>query len=104
MAVRAELVEHVARLARLALSPDEIERFTAQLSDILDHFEALSTLPLEGADAVGGVAEGATPLRADLPGADPLQEAPAAFAPEWLDGFFTVPRLAALGGKDPEGA
>ena len=34
-------VEHIAELAKLALTPDEIEHYRQQLSDILEHFETL---------------------------------------------------------------
>jgi aspartyl-tRNA(Asn)/glutamyl-tRNA(Gln) amidotransferase subunit C len=98
MAVSRSQVEYVAALARLRLTPDEAERFTAQLNGILEHFEALSQLPLDSVPAVGGVAEGSSSLRPDAPGADTLAFSPQELAVSWNDGFFTVPRLAALGG------
>lgn len=39
-----EQVHKVAHLARLDLTPDEEEKFTTQLSDILEYFEQLSEL------------------------------------------------------------
>jgi aspartyl-tRNA(Asn)/glutamyl-tRNA(Gln) amidotransferase subunit C len=100
MSVTRTQVEYVAALARLRLTPDEAEQFTAQLNGILEHFEALSQIPLTAVAAVGGVAEGAAPLRPDAPGADALTIAPAELAVAWDNGFFTVPRLAALGGSN----
>jgi aspartyl-tRNA(Asn)/glutamyl-tRNA(Gln) amidotransferase subunit C len=44
-AVDPEEVRHVADLARVDLADDEIERFTDQLGDILDAFEALDDVP-----------------------------------------------------------
>jgi aspartyl-tRNA(Asn)/glutamyl-tRNA(Gln) amidotransferase subunit C len=44
---RAE-VEHVARLARVAMTEEDIARFQGQLSVILEHFEALRGVPTEG--------------------------------------------------------
>ena len=35
MSISKEQVEHIAQLARLSLAPDEVERFTEQLNDIL---------------------------------------------------------------------
>jgi aspartyl-tRNA(Asn)/glutamyl-tRNA(Gln) amidotransferase subunit C len=102
MAVTRSQVEYVAALARLRLTPDEAERYTAQLNGILEHFEALSQVPLTAVAAVGGVAEGASPLRADVHGADALAVPPAELAVSWDDGFFTVPKLAALGGTTIE--
>ncbi|HET9984793.1 MAG TPA: Asp-tRNA(Asn)/Glu-tRNA(Gln) amidotransferase subunit GatC [Longimicrobiales bacterium] len=95
MAVTREQVLHVATLARLRLSPDEVERFTGQLNDILEHFGELAS-----ADLAGIAAEPATswpsPMRPDTAPPDPLALPPSALAPAWEAGFFTVPRLAAL--------
>jgi aspartyl-tRNA(Asn)/glutamyl-tRNA(Gln) amidotransferase subunit C len=43
-------VAHIAQLARVRLSPDEIERLSRQLSGILDHFAALSAVNTEGVE------------------------------------------------------
>jgi aspartyl-tRNA(Asn)/glutamyl-tRNA(Gln) amidotransferase subunit C len=102
MAVTRALVEHVARLARLRLDDAEIERLTGELNGILVHVDELVEADVAGVDAVGGVADGPAVLRADEPGADPLASPPSELTPGWLDGFFTVPRLAALGGGDDE--
>jgi aspartyl-tRNA(Asn)/glutamyl-tRNA(Gln) amidotransferase subunit C len=44
MAITRQDVEHVARLARLALSEEEKERFTQQLGSILTYIEKMSAL------------------------------------------------------------
>ena len=91
MAVSPDDVRRLAALARLALDDGQAEAMAAQLTDILGHVDGLDTLSDDGT-APGG--DGApAPLRADLPGADALDREPADFAPEWRDGFFTVPRL-----------
>jgi aspartyl-tRNA(Asn)/glutamyl-tRNA(Gln) amidotransferase subunit C len=95
VAVARDEVLHVARLARLRLTDEEIETFTRQLNGILSHVEELGAATLGSAEGYVA-AEGAAPLRADRPGADPLQAAPAGFATAWAEGFFTVPRLPAL--------
>ena len=41
-------VEHVARLARLALTDEELDRFQAQLSVILEEADKIRRLPTEG--------------------------------------------------------
>ena len=46
MAISREEVLHVARLARLALTDDEIERLTVELADILDAVGIVSELDL----------------------------------------------------------
>lgn len=48
MAISAEDVLHVARLARLALSEQEVERLTRELQQILEAVSAVSELELEG--------------------------------------------------------
>jgi aspartyl-tRNA(Asn)/glutamyl-tRNA(Gln) amidotransferase subunit C len=44
MKLRKEQVEHVAMLARLALTPEELEMFSTQLSDILEYMDKLNQL------------------------------------------------------------
>lgn len=44
MALTAEEVRHIATLARVAVSPDEVERLQAQLSGILEHFQVLNDI------------------------------------------------------------
>ncbi|MSQ29701.1 MAG: Asp-tRNA(Asn)/Glu-tRNA(Gln) amidotransferase subunit GatC [Dehalococcoidia bacterium] len=44
MALTAEEVRHIATLARVAVSPEEVERLQAQLSGILEHFQVLNDI------------------------------------------------------------
>ena len=44
MALSTDDVRDIARLARIAISDDEVERMRDQLSSILDHFEVLSDI------------------------------------------------------------
>jgi aspartyl-tRNA(Asn)/glutamyl-tRNA(Gln) amidotransferase subunit C len=88
-------VRHLARLARLRLEEVEVERLVPELSGILEHVEELAAVSVEGVAAAAGAAEGSAPLREDVAGPDALTQQPSGFAPEWSDGFFTVPRLAA---------
>lgn len=104
MAVTREDVLHVAALARLRLQEDEVERFTDQLNDILSHMEVLGTLDLEGVEAIDAATEWSAPLRADEVAPDALSVPPSELAPSWRDGFFTVPRLAALDASELEEA
>jgi len=48
MPLTRDEVRHIARLARLGLSPEEVDRFRDQLSAILDHFEGLNAFDTEG--------------------------------------------------------
>ena len=47
MAISREEVEHVARLARLELTEDEIERFRGQLSAVLERAQRIQALDLD---------------------------------------------------------
>ncbi len=96
MSVEKDDVRRIAELARLRLEPDEVEKFTAQLNDILVHMDALSGIDAEAAaaDAQAGPEPGA-PLRSEEVAPDVLHRAPADIATAWRDGLFIVPRLAA---------
>ena len=48
MSLSREQVQHIARLARVGLSEEDIDRFSEQLSEILDYFERLSQVDTEG--------------------------------------------------------
>ena len=94
MVITREQVMHVARLARLALSEEEVARFQEQLSAILEAVGKVSELDLEGVeptshplDVVNVLAEDEP--RPSLPPAEALANAPD---PE--DGFFGVPSRA----------
>lgn len=93
MGVTPEEVRRLASLARLDLADEEVVVLARQLSEILEHVDRLDPGGDHGAGAGGGDLERA-PLRGDVPGPDALDAGPAAFAPEWRDGLFTVPRLA----------
>lgn len=60
-------VLHVARLARLRLSEDEIPRMSRELSSVLDHIEKISELDLDGVVPTSHVIELENVLRADEP-------------------------------------
>jgi aspartyl-tRNA(Asn)/glutamyl-tRNA(Gln) amidotransferase subunit C len=48
MSLTQDEVRHIARLARLGLSSEEVERLRDQLSTILDHFQGLNAFDTEG--------------------------------------------------------
>jgi aspartyl-tRNA(Asn)/glutamyl-tRNA(Gln) amidotransferase subunit C len=86
-------VEHVARLARLALTDDEITRFTDELGHILEHAADLATLDLDGVEPTAHPLPLTNVMRPDeirppLPRDEVLAAAPAV-----EDGRFRVPRI-----------
>ena len=62
-----EQVLHVARLARLRLSDEEVERMSGELSGILEHIEKIGELDLEGVPPTSHVVEVTNALREDEP-------------------------------------
>ncbi len=86
-------VEHVANLARLALSAEEVEQLTDQLAVILDHAEDVAALDLDGVEPTAHPLPLVNVLRPDdvrpcLDRDEVLAQAPAA-----EDGRFRVPRI-----------
>ena len=90
MTVSPEDVRHIARLARLELTDEEVERFRRELSTILAYVEKLEELEAGSAAEPPGPDQ---PLRVDelVEWGDParLHEA----APDFEAGFFRVPRV-----------
>jgi aspartyl-tRNA(Asn)/glutamyl-tRNA(Gln) amidotransferase subunit C len=96
MSIGRDEVLHVAKLAELAVRPDELDRLVEQLNRIVDYVAQLDQVPadlmaepfLPGPQSVA--------LRQDVEGAVPLALGPADLAPELVDGFFLVPRHGAM--------
>ncbi|HEY8581366.1 MAG TPA: Asp-tRNA(Asn)/Glu-tRNA(Gln) amidotransferase subunit GatC [Capillimicrobium sp.] len=86
-----EQVHHVARLARLQLTDDEVERMAGELSSILGHIERISELDLEGVEPTTHVVEVANALRADEPRPSLPREVALASAPSSDGEGFLVP-------------
>ena len=86
-----EQVLHVARLARLELSEDEVARMTGELSAILDHIEKISALDLDGVPPTTHVVDVPNALRPDVPRPPLPREVVLAQAPAGEDGGFSVP-------------
>lgn len=93
MAIDRATVEHVARLARLALSDDERERFTGQLARILEYCARLDQMPIEGVPATSHVLPLTNVLRPDVVTPSLPREDVLAGAPAHEQGFFVVPRV-----------
>jgi aspartyl-tRNA(Asn)/glutamyl-tRNA(Gln) amidotransferase subunit C len=86
-----EQVLHVARLARLELTDDEVERMAGELSKILDHIEAISQLDLEGVEPTSHVVEVGSALRPDVVVPSLPRDVAFAQAPDVADDGFRVP-------------
>lgn len=87
---RAQVL-HVARLARLRLSDEEVERMAGELSGILDHVDRIGNLDLEGVEPTSHVVALENVLRADEPRPSWPREVMLAQAPEPYEGAFRAP-------------
>jgi aspartyl-tRNA(Asn)/glutamyl-tRNA(Gln) amidotransferase subunit C len=96
MAVTREDVLQIAELARLRLEAEEVDQFVAQLIGLLVHAEELAALDMVAVPGAASAAEGTAPRRSDELGPDLMHLPLSAFAQGWEEGFFTVPRVAAL--------
>jgi aspartyl-tRNA(Asn)/glutamyl-tRNA(Gln) amidotransferase subunit C len=86
-------VEHVARLARLALSEAESERMREQLSGILAYIDTLRALDTAGVEPTSHAVPLVNVMREDATRASLPPEVALANAPDRSDGFFRVPRI-----------
>jgi aspartyl-tRNA(Asn)/glutamyl-tRNA(Gln) amidotransferase subunit C len=91
----ADALRHLARLARLDLTPDELATFSRQLSDILAYAEQVREINTAGIPATSHPTGTAGVLRPDapmesLPRDEVLSQAPDA---DVAAGLFKVPRV-----------
>jgi aspartyl-tRNA(Asn)/glutamyl-tRNA(Gln) amidotransferase subunit C len=86
-----EQVLHVARLARLRLGDEEVERMSGELSKVLDHIEKIGELDLEGVPPTSHVIELENVLRADEPRQSWPRERILEGAPDAAADGFRVP-------------
>ena len=84
-------VAKVAKLARLDLTPDELGRFTHQLSDILGHAADIEALDLTDVEPMARPIPLANVMRADEPGDTLDRDEVLAVAPVVEDNQFRVP-------------
>ena len=90
MSLTPDEVLHIARLARIALTPADVDRFAAQRSGILDHFAALAAVDTEGLEPTAHPLPLSNVMRADVVTASLTQADVIANAPEAEDNFFRV--------------
>jgi aspartyl-tRNA(Asn)/glutamyl-tRNA(Gln) amidotransferase subunit C len=91
MAITRDEVLHVARLARLELSDDEVERFTEQLSAILEAVAKVSELDLSEVEPTAHPLDLVNIWAEDVSRPCLPRDEALANAPEREAGFFKVP-------------
>jgi aspartyl-tRNA(Asn)/glutamyl-tRNA(Gln) amidotransferase subunit C len=91
-------VEHVADLARLGLTEEELERLEGQLNHILDQYAILATVPTDHIAPTAQTIELENILREDVARPSLTQEDVLANAPAREGEFMVVPAI--LGERD----
>lgn len=93
MAISREELEHVARLARLELTEEEIELFQMQLGAVLERAQRIQALPLDDLPPTAHPIDLSNVLRADVVVPPALPDAILENAPERDGDLFRVPRI-----------
>ena len=93
MSVDLATVRRIARLARIALTEDEVPHLQNELNSILAFVEALSAVDVEGVEPMTSVMPMAMRLRADIVTDGEIAAAIVANAPISEDHFFMVPKV-----------
>jgi aspartyl-tRNA(Asn)/glutamyl-tRNA(Gln) amidotransferase subunit C len=89
--IEREQVLHVAKLARLGLSDEEVEMMAGELSGILEHVDRIAALDLDDVEPTTHVVELENVLRPDVPHESLSPEVALASAPDPENGAFRVP-------------
>ncbi|MCP3101922.1 Asp-tRNA(Asn)/Glu-tRNA(Gln) amidotransferase subunit GatC [Myxococcus sp. K15C18031901] len=93
MALTLEQVRHVATLARLALTPEEEQRFATQLSAVLDAVAQLQSVDVETVEPTSHATLAASLLREDVARPSLPPEKSLANAPAKVGTSFAVPKI-----------
>lgn len=88
-------IRYVAKLARIALTDDEVQRFGAELGDLLTHVKAISKLDTERIAATAQVVSSRNVDRPDECGECLPRDIVLAAAPQTEGAYFRVPRIIA---------
>ena len=90
-------IRHVARLARLALTDEEIATFGPQLGDLMTHVDDLAHLDTQAVAATAQVVPSRNVQRSDVVRPETMLSHDSALqnAPQRQGAFFRVPRIIA---------
>jgi aspartyl-tRNA(Asn)/glutamyl-tRNA(Gln) amidotransferase subunit C len=93
MSVSTDQVRHIAKLARIAMSDEEIERLAPELNNILGWVEQLGEVNTDGVEPLTAVIDQKLRLRDDVVTEGEIRDEILANAPEAQHGFFAVPKV-----------
>ncbi|HVB52072.1 MAG TPA: Asp-tRNA(Asn)/Glu-tRNA(Gln) amidotransferase subunit GatC [Acidimicrobiales bacterium] len=91
--LRREDVAKVAKLARLSLSAEELDQFTEQLGQVLEHANDIAALNLDDVVATAHPFGLINVVREDVLRESLSRDVVLAMAPDAQDGRFAVPRI-----------
>ena len=93
MSVSPEQVRHIAKLARIAMSDEELERLVPELNQILGWVEQLEEVDTDGVEPLTAVVPNKLRLRVDKVTDGNCRDEVLANAPVAEHGFFAVPKV-----------
>ena len=93
MSVSPEQVRHIAKLARIAMSDEELDRLVPELNNLLGWVEQLGKVNTDGVEPLTAVIDQKLRLRDDVVNDGDIRDAVLANAPEAQHGFFAVPKV-----------
>lgn len=88
-----EDVKHVAKLARLELTEEEIEKYSKQLDEIIKHVEQMNEVDTTDVEPMPHPIPVYNVMREDVVKYEHTKEEMMANAPFEEDGFFRVPKI-----------
>jgi aspartyl-tRNA(Asn)/glutamyl-tRNA(Gln) amidotransferase subunit C len=100
MALSEHDVRHVALLARLGLSDEQVTGLRGELNSILEHIDQLQHLDLEGVEPTTHAVPLVNAMRADVPKPSLPRDRALQNAPDQQDGAFLIPRIVGPGGGE----
>ena len=93
MSLDAATVRRIAKLARIRVGDDEVERLAGELGTILGWVEQLNEIDVEGVEPLTGPVQAALRMREDVVTVGDQHTQVLANAPERVGAFFAVPKV-----------
>ncbi|WP_311408066.1 Asp-tRNA(Asn)/Glu-tRNA(Gln) amidotransferase subunit GatC [Liquorilactobacillus uvarum] len=93
MAISEGKVAHVAGLAKLAFSEEELQKFTGQMDEIINMVQQLSDVDTDGVEVTTHVTDSINTMREDNAAKGIARELLMKNVPEHQDGFIKVPAI-----------
>jgi aspartyl-tRNA(Asn)/glutamyl-tRNA(Gln) amidotransferase subunit C len=93
MALNKDTVKYTAHLARLELEPEQLEKLSGQLKDILGFIDSLSQLDITNVEPTSHILPISNIFREDVPKGSLALDKVLQNAPRVKDNFFSVPKV-----------